>query len=188
MAGVEFGQPSAGRLAGGLVADRRLFLTSDNRLVEDGAADAAFQLISAHGLIPAAEVERLGLELKGGKIVQINPPAALPSTGLLGPRGALEAAVKDRIKADMEVRFHEETDKEVAKITSAAGKNADPTAVTHAAANRAAELSEQALKDRESLAPAKESAAEKRTAGKKAAEKAEPKSAQGKARARKPGK
>lgn len=66
--------------AGGIVADRRLYLTKDTatrvdaepgqRVVEEGDADAAFLLVGPGGTIPADQVAALGLELEDGKVVQ----------------------------------------------------------------------------------------------------------------------
>lgn len=53
-----------------IVADRRLWLTTDKaRVVEDGDPAAAFLLASPGTEIPVAEVERLGLAVEGGKVV-----------------------------------------------------------------------------------------------------------------------
>lgn len=53
-----------------LIADRRLCLTADRAtLVEEGDVRAAFLLAGKGGTIPAAEVQRLGLELIDGRIV-----------------------------------------------------------------------------------------------------------------------
>ena len=56
----------------GLFADRRLLLTADkSRLVEEADVDGAFLLAAVGTLIPAAEVERLGLSTdKDNRVVQ----------------------------------------------------------------------------------------------------------------------
>lgn len=58
----------------GLIADRRLFLTADREtVVEDGDPRAALLFATKDYGIPAAEVERLGLALVGGRVVQGAP-------------------------------------------------------------------------------------------------------------------
>ena len=54
----------------GLLADRRLYLSADGRLVEDGALDAAVLLAPVGTIIPAARAQELGLRLVEGRIVQ----------------------------------------------------------------------------------------------------------------------
>ena len=57
-------------VSGGLVADRRLYLTADkSRVVEEGDPASAFLLASAGRKILDADVERLGLRLADGRIV-----------------------------------------------------------------------------------------------------------------------
>lgn len=58
--------------AGGLAADRRLYVTRDRgRVVEDGDPEAGFLLASGPGaLIPPEDVARLGLTVRDGRIVQ----------------------------------------------------------------------------------------------------------------------
>jgi hypothetical protein len=135
--------------AGGMIADRRLFLTADHRVVEEGDPNAAFQLAAPGGLIEAAEVARLGLEMKGDEITQKKPPAAgsVPVAGgaVLSPRGAVEAAVKDRLKADWEGRVDQETDKEMQKLE---GMAEDPGHASAIALNRAGAISREALRRR----------------------------------------
>jgi hypothetical protein len=135
--------------AGGMIADRRLFLTADHRVVEEGDPNAAFQLVAPGGMIEAHEVARLGLELKGDKISQKKPPAAgsVPVAGgaVLSPRGAVEAAVKDRLKADWEGRVDQETDKEMQKLE---GMAEDPGKASAIALNRAGAISREALRRR----------------------------------------
>lgn len=60
-----------GQPAGSMIADRHLYLTADkSRIVEQGDTDSAY-LFSTPGFeISAAEVERLGLALIDGRIVQ----------------------------------------------------------------------------------------------------------------------
>lgn len=63
----------------GIIADRRLYLTREGgnvdgkpgqRVVEEGDREAAWLLATPGSLIDALEVERLGLELVDGKVVQ----------------------------------------------------------------------------------------------------------------------
>lgn len=57
--------------AGGLIADRRLYLTRDKlRMVEDGDPDAGFLLCAPGRVIPAEDCAALGLQLVDGRIVQ----------------------------------------------------------------------------------------------------------------------
>jgi hypothetical protein len=63
--------------AGGLIADRRLCLTRDDRLVEDGALDAVMLLAGEGGLIPGDVVTHLGLELIDGRVVQHSSEPAI---------------------------------------------------------------------------------------------------------------
>jgi hypothetical protein len=132
--------------AGDLIADRRLFLTAGHKVVEEGDPEAAFLLASPGSTIPAAEVARLGLELKGKEITQKGNPAMIPAAGaVLDPRGALEAAVKDRLKADWEVKVKDEADKEMKKVES---KTDDASDAHQLVLNRAGQLSREALRDR----------------------------------------
>ena len=134
--------------AAGLIADRRLFLTAGNKVVEEGDPDAAFLLAAPGSLIPAAEVNRLGLELKGEKVTQSHAAAtAVAASGgaVLDARGAVEAAVKDQLKADFDVQVKEETDKELADLPTVAD---DSGAGYQLALNRAGTLSRDALRRR----------------------------------------
>jgi hypothetical protein len=55
----------------GIVSDRNLYLAADQfTVVEHGTEEARFQLASADALIPTVEVQRLGLAIEGGKVVQ----------------------------------------------------------------------------------------------------------------------
>lgn len=55
--------------AGGIVADRRLYLAADKAtVVEDGDPRAAFLLCGVGGEIPAKEAERLGLSVQDGRV------------------------------------------------------------------------------------------------------------------------
>jgi hypothetical protein len=92
----------------GLIADRRLLLTADkSRIVEADDPDGAFLFSNPGMLISGDDVARYGLELgSGDKIVQKNPPPALPPEAM-SEAGAIEAAVKDRLKADNEVMIQE---------------------------------------------------------------------------------
>lgn len=55
----------------GLLADRRICLTSDkSRIVDEASPEAATLLAGKDCIIPASEVQRLGLELVDGKVVQ----------------------------------------------------------------------------------------------------------------------
>lgn len=138
---------------GRFIADRRLFLTADQRVVEEGDPDAAFQLAAPGGFIEPADVRRLGLELKDGTISQKAAPGGVPVPGgaLLDPRGAVEAAVKDRLKADWEVRVKDETDKVMEEIKSE-GPQAERNAYSFAL-NRAGVMSREALQRRGEAAP-----------------------------------
>jgi hypothetical protein len=135
--------------AGGMIADRRLFLTADHRVVEEGDSNAAFQLAAPGGMIEAHEVARLGLELKGDKVTQKKAPAAgsvaVAGGAVLSPRGAVEAAVKDRLKADWEGRVDQETDKEMQKLE---GATEDPGHASALVLNRAGAISREALRSR----------------------------------------
>jgi hypothetical protein len=56
---------------GELIADRRLYINAANtRLVEDGDPSAAFLLAGEGGRIAKGDVQRLGLELVDGRVVQ----------------------------------------------------------------------------------------------------------------------
>jgi len=56
---------------GTLVADRRLYLdTTRDQMLEHGDTRAAFLLVGEGGTVPAAEVERLGLVMRDGRIQQ----------------------------------------------------------------------------------------------------------------------
>lgn len=132
----------------GLISDRRLFLTADQRLVEEGDPDAAFQLVSPGGMIEDADVARYGLELKGEKVSQKKRSAGgvvVAGGALLDPRGAVEAAVKDRLKADWEVRVDEETNKEMERIKGEVGGEQNAYSF---ALNRAGAMSREALQRR----------------------------------------
>jgi hypothetical protein len=54
----------------GIVSDRRLWLEKDGFTVTDNASDGRFGLAGPDVLIPTSEVQRLGLEIEGGKVVQ----------------------------------------------------------------------------------------------------------------------
>lgn len=61
-------------MAGELVADRRLYMDVDRRiLIEEGDVRAAFGLVDAGGTISAEDAERLYLTIEDGKIVQHLP-------------------------------------------------------------------------------------------------------------------
>lgn len=63
----------------GLVADRRLYLTRDeSKMVEHGSPDAAFLLATPGTVVPADLVDRLGLALVDGCLVQRPEPEPLP--------------------------------------------------------------------------------------------------------------
>lgn len=54
---------------GSVRADRRLYLTADkSRVVEHGDPDAAWLLAGVGGQIPPAEADRLGLEVRDGRV------------------------------------------------------------------------------------------------------------------------
>jgi hypothetical protein len=65
---------------GGMIADRRLYLTKvtatsveaepAQRIVEEGDPEAAFLLAGPGGVIPDDQVKALGLETEDGKVVQ----------------------------------------------------------------------------------------------------------------------
>lgn len=58
-----------------VISDRRLYLTADNdRIVEEGDADARFLLAGAGGTIKAAEAKRLDLGTKNGRITYLGGP------------------------------------------------------------------------------------------------------------------
>ena len=57
----------------GLVADRRLYLSADGHLCEDGSPDARVLLATPGWIIPAEDVARLGLSLADGRIMQGQP-------------------------------------------------------------------------------------------------------------------
>jgi len=92
----------------GLIADRRLLLTADkSRIVEADDPDGAFLFSNPGMLISGDDVARYGLEYgSGDKIVQKNPAPAIPAEAM-SEVGAIEAAVKDRMKADHEVLIQE---------------------------------------------------------------------------------
>jgi hypothetical protein len=59
-----------------LAADRRLYLTRDEKsVVEEGDASAAFLLAACGSSIPGAEVDRLGLSVVEGRVVQASAEA-----------------------------------------------------------------------------------------------------------------
>jgi hypothetical protein len=131
---------------GEMFADRRLFVSNDGRLVEEGDESAAYLLASPGSPIPAAEAKRLGLELKGGKVSQgSHSPTAMAGGALLDPRGALEAAVKDKLKAEFEVKVKEEADKEAKKVEG------EGSAAHQLTLNRAGQISREALASRGEL-------------------------------------
>ena len=112
MSGLNVGQPGAG-LGTGLIADRKLLLTADkSRVVEADDPDGAFLLANPGTLIPGEDVARLGLDADGDKIRQKKAAPALPAEGNR-EAGAIAAAVKDKLKADWEVRVQAEVDKEL---------------------------------------------------------------------------
>jgi hypothetical protein len=132
----------------GLISDRRLFLTAGQKLVEEGDPEAAFQLVSPGGMIEDADVQKYGLELKGDKVTQKKAPAGgvvVSGGALLDPRGAVEAAVKDRLKADWEVKVQAETDKEMERIEGEVGGRENAYSF---ALNRAGVMSREALERR----------------------------------------
>jgi hypothetical protein len=56
---------------GSIIADRRLYRTSDNRIVEAGDADARFLFAAGAGdVIPVDQVKAFRLEVKDGKVSQ----------------------------------------------------------------------------------------------------------------------
>lgn len=75
----------------GLTADRWLYVTGDDRVVEEGSLDAAFLLATPGTVIPAERARVLGLEVVDGRIVQRpkEPPAPLRS---------VEELVKDQLE------------------------------------------------------------------------------------------
>lgn len=153
----------------GLISDRKLLLTADkSRVVEADDPDGAFLLANVGTLISGEDVARLGLSGDGNKITQKKPAAALPVEGER-ERGAIEAAVKDRLKADYEMRIDAEVNKELEAVkadmedvdvpkatTQRAGKDdaarraeAEQRAAQQALAqNRAPLISRQAMIDR----------------------------------------
>lgn len=73
----------------GIVSDRRLYLKADNwTLAEEGDTAAAFGLIGEGGMIPAAEVARLHLSVKGGKVSQLSREEAYKASGVEMPAAA----------------------------------------------------------------------------------------------------
>jgi hypothetical protein len=64
---------------GPLIADRRLYLSSDkSRAVEEGDAAAAYLLACEGGEIPVEEVARLGLSARGDRVVLASEPEPEP--------------------------------------------------------------------------------------------------------------
>jgi hypothetical protein len=72
------GQPPKGA---SLVADRELLLSADkSQVFEEGDPAGSFLLAAAGGVIPAAEVKRLGLSVREGRVGQFAPePEAKPT-------------------------------------------------------------------------------------------------------------
>jgi hypothetical protein len=63
----------------GLIADRKLYLTSDKaRVVEEGSSEAAYPFANSGTLIPDAEAERLGLSVVHERLVQRGTVAPAP--------------------------------------------------------------------------------------------------------------
>lgn len=87
------------RPSGGLVSDRRLYLTSDKeQVVEDGDPRAAFLFATEGFEIQAVEVERYGLTSVDGRVVihGATPAAAAePKTSVEGEVPAAEAPSTD---------------------------------------------------------------------------------------------
>lgn len=64
---------------GSLVADRRLFLTADGKVVEDGDPGRVSLITAPGATVTAADAERYGLSLEGEKLVVGTPkPPAQP--------------------------------------------------------------------------------------------------------------
>ena len=80
-----------------MIADRNLYLDkTSSRLVAEGSAESAFQLINAGREIPDEEVERLGLYLdKDRKVAQKGAaPEKAPSPAAPAEPAAKKAAPK----------------------------------------------------------------------------------------------
>ena len=79
MSGLEINRPRAAVV--GLLADRRLYLTRDeSRVVEEGSPEAAFLFATPGTIVPAADADRLGLNLVDGRItLPGTEPVGVPS-------------------------------------------------------------------------------------------------------------
>ena len=76
----------------GLVADRRLCLTADQeRVVESGDMAAAWLLAAPGTLIPKPDVERLGLVVVEGRVVQRSLVPAAPVVAPVAAEPVVEA-------------------------------------------------------------------------------------------------
>jgi hypothetical protein len=87
---------------GNIMSDRRLYRTADGRIVEAGDADARFLLAAGPGdLIGPDVVKAFRLEVKDGKIVQVEPDPDKPS-------GQLSDAEKDALAVGLKVAADEQ--------------------------------------------------------------------------------
>jgi hypothetical protein len=87
---------------GELIADRRLYINAANtRLVEDGDPSAAFLLAGEGGRIAKGDVQRLGLELMDGRVVQ----APLETAEVVAPVETAELAPLENKGAEPEPRL-----------------------------------------------------------------------------------
>lgn len=96
---------------GNIVADRRLYRTADDRIVEAGDADARYLLASGAGdLIAPDVVKSMRLEVKDGKVAQ-----AKPDPDALAEQGAVSDAEKDALAVGLKVAADEQRKKDLGK-------------------------------------------------------------------------
>lgn len=148
---------------GHIIADRRLFRTADNRIVEVGDADARYLFAGGAGdVIPVDQVKAYRLEVKDGKVVQGEvAPAA--------PVGQLSDAEKDAqaigLKRAADARREADLGKSQTEVALTEAPAVDEDAMAAARARHAADHPAAAPAAEPEKKPAAKSAA-KRTRGK----------------------
>lgn len=134
---------------GNIIADRRLYRTADDRIVEVGDADARYLLAAGAGdMIAPDVVKALRLEVKDGKVSQAKPdPEAMAETG------AVSDAEKDALAVGLKVAADEKRKADLGKgQTQVAVTEPPPVDVT--AADRARARAEDEQKRSAASAPA----------------------------------
>jgi hypothetical protein len=123
-----------------IVVDRRLWLTADgSRAVEDGDPEAAIQLCSPGKAMLRAELERLGIKIKGGGKKRDKAPTEDKAEAPADNKGG--AGVPGNVKAAKVTIAMADTDDLATLDELEADREDGPrTGVTKALAKRRAEL------------------------------------------------